>query len=151
MQRYIDHIKELGKDTLSNPFWKDNPYLKPLLAGFLNEISYLEFKFFKDQTFDAAAEMDKVWNLYIFNPVIKHAYNVSNTGMGLQNLKQDFLNKKIPSIEHLYFNDFMQNYAFYDGTPVMEVLKEIERYNSLWFRFKRKLGRMLKRNKGGLY
>lgn len=81
MQRYIDHIKELGKDTLSNPFWKDNPYLKPLLAGFLNEISYLEFKFFKDQTFDAAAEMDKVWNLYIFNPVIKHAYNVSNTGM----------------------------------------------------------------------
>lgn len=131
MKKYIEHIKELGKDTLSNLLWKDNPYLKPLLNGFCEEITYIKYRYYKDTAFNVSAEIDKLKSLYIFNNIIRHAYNVSNTGMGISAIIDKYKAGQKVSLNDIHFfnTQEMQDYAFYDGTPVKDVLEDLKKLN----------------------
>lgn len=118
-QTYIDKIKEVDR--------KDPTFTKKyggvLLKNFLNELHYIEYKSNENVNFEVIQEIKKVKALYLFNASMRHWY------LGMNNIVEQMLalyrnGLKLP-IERIYPCMSFEDYAFYDGTPVKEVIEEL--------------------------
>lgn len=140
MQTYIEHLKELAlKDSsFSNPMPIDLKAMFVVLDAFGEELNYIKYKYFKDSSVNVEFEISRLKELYLFNPVIKHSYNVTNSEISVWSIKEECTKGKILSLKDLRFLSVseMQDYAFYDGTPVKDVMEEIQslKTKKTWWR-----------------
>lgn len=82
----------------------------------------------QDQTIDIPKKTEQLKEAYCFNDIAWNSYNWSNSEISKRWLEDLYKSKQMPSKEDMefawYYPD-MQDYAFYDGTPVKQVMEEL--------------------------
>lgn len=133
MKTYLEYIK--GK-IINNEGTPQQRFinLRRLMTFFHNEIIYLAYKYVHDQNIDIPIETEQLKNAYCFNDIAWNSYVWSNSEMSKGWLEDLYKSKQLPSekdMEFAWYYPEMQDYAFYDGTPVKDVMEEIKQLKDL--------------------
>lgn len=138
MKTYLEYIKEkiLNKEGTPQQRFLN---LRCLVTSFHNEIVYLAYRYMQDQSINILKETERLKWAYCFNDIAWNAYIWSNSEMCKGWLEDLYKSKQLPLAEDMKFAWYypkMQDYAFYDGTPVKDVMEEIQslKTKKTWWR-----------------
>lgn len=127
MRTYLDYIREKIENKEGSPTERFIN-LRRLVTFFHNELVYLAYKYSKDQSSITIKDVEGLKKAYCFNDMAWNAFNWSGSSYGVGWLEDLIKSRQMPNKEDmelaLYYPE-MQDYAFYDGTPVKEVMPNI--------------------------
>lgn len=137
MIKYIEHIRKLAEKDPAyiTPVPIDVKTMERLFSAFNDELTYIEYKFLMNKDVDVKKETDTLKGLYVFNYIIRHAYNWMTIGMGVYVLLNRYNGIEPISLQNIVFTQcsVMGNYAFYDGRSCKEVYEEVEKLKAKQF------------------
>lgn len=130
MQKYIEHIHDIASSdsAYTTPVPIDVKTMANLFAAFEDELMYIEYKYILNKEIEVSKEIANLKALYVFNYIIKHAYNWMTVEMSVYMTKRRCDGKGPLSLQDIVFNQcsIMGDYAFYDGRSYKEVYEEVE-------------------------
>lgn len=128
METYIEHIQKVAQTdpAYTTPIPMDRKALLGLFEAFNVELTYIKYKFVQNPDLDVKKEIAILMQLYLFNPVIRHAFNWAGIGMSVSCTEKACDKNDPPLKADVVIEDIpeMRGYAFYDGRPICKVISE---------------------------
>lgn len=131
MKTYLEFIKEKIVNNEGTP-QERFLNLRRLTTFFHNEVIHLAYKYMRDNTINIPKETEQLKKTYCFNDIAWNAYNWSNSELSKGWLDDLYKTHQLPlkeDMEFAFYYPEMQDYAFYDGTPVKDVLEDLKKLN----------------------
>ncbi len=135
MRTYLDYIRGKIENKEGSPTERF-VNLRRLVTFFHNEVVYLAYKYSKDQFSITIADVEELKKAYCFNDMAWNAFSWSGSAFGMGWLEDLIKSKQMPNkgdMEFALYYPDMQDYAFYDGTPVKEVIEELNQVKDKYY------------------